>query len=89
MNITTNDMVKRTYQELFEIWRHCLIGDRFTDPQEGVADELGTFFASIMRFFDRMRYNRVETAVGEQIQRLMVLTKKVLSRIARSIHGDP
>jgi hypothetical protein len=60
----------------------CLIGDRFTDPQEGVADELGTFF-------DRMRYNRVETAVGEQIQRLMVLIKKVLSRIARSIHGDP
>jgi hypothetical protein len=22
MNITTNDVVKRTYQELFEIWRH-------------------------------------------------------------------
>jgi 2-polyprenyl-3-methyl-5-hydroxy-6-metoxy-1,4-benzoquinol methylase len=43
MNTTTNDVVKRTYQELFEIWRHCLTGDRFTDPQKGVADELGTF----------------------------------------------
>jgi 2-polyprenyl-3-methyl-5-hydroxy-6-metoxy-1,4-benzoquinol methylase len=44
MNTTTNDVVKRTYQELFEIWRHCLTGDRFTDPHEGVVDELSTFF---------------------------------------------
>jgi 2-polyprenyl-3-methyl-5-hydroxy-6-metoxy-1,4-benzoquinol methylase len=44
MNITTNDVVKRTYQELFEIWRHCLTGDRFADPHEGITDELSTFF---------------------------------------------
>jgi 2-polyprenyl-3-methyl-5-hydroxy-6-metoxy-1,4-benzoquinol methylase len=44
MTIVTSGMTQRTYQELLEIWRHCLTGDRFTDPHEGVFDELGTFF---------------------------------------------
>jgi 2-polyprenyl-3-methyl-5-hydroxy-6-metoxy-1,4-benzoquinol methylase len=44
MTIVTNSTTQRTYQELLEIWQHCLTGDRFTDPHEGVFDELGRFF---------------------------------------------
>lgn len=44
MTIVTSCTTQRTYQELLETWRHCLTGDRFTDPHEGVFDELGTFF---------------------------------------------
>jgi SAM-dependent methyltransferase len=35
---------QRTYQELLDIWRHCFTGDRFSNPQEGVVDELSKFF---------------------------------------------
>lgn len=44
MVIARNCTTQRTYQELLEIWRHCLTDGRFTDPYEGVIDELGTFF---------------------------------------------
>ena len=44
MNIEKSNITKRTYQELCNIWQHCLTGDRFTNPHEGIFDELGTFF---------------------------------------------
>lgn len=44
MTIVTSDTTQHTYQEFLEIWRHCLTGDRFTDPHEGVFDELGRYF---------------------------------------------
>jgi 2-polyprenyl-3-methyl-5-hydroxy-6-metoxy-1,4-benzoquinol methylase len=44
MTIVTNYTTRYMYQELLEIWRHCLTGDRFTDPHDGVFDELGRYF---------------------------------------------
>lgn len=44
MDIVTSCTKQRTYQQLLNIWQHCLTGDRFTDPHEGVVDELSRFF---------------------------------------------
>jgi 2-polyprenyl-3-methyl-5-hydroxy-6-metoxy-1,4-benzoquinol methylase len=44
MTIITNFAKQRTYQDLLDVWRHCFTGDRFTNPQEGVVDELSKFF---------------------------------------------
>lgn len=51
--------------------------------------ERSRFNASLVGFLDHMRHNRFETAVGEQVQRLRLLAKKMLSKIALSIHGSP
>jgi 2-polyprenyl-3-methyl-5-hydroxy-6-metoxy-1,4-benzoquinol methylase len=44
MNAVTSYFTQRTRQELMDIWRRCLTGDRFTDPYEGVIDELSRYF---------------------------------------------
>ena len=44
MDIVTSCTKQRTYQQLLNIWQHCLTGDLFTDPHEGVVDELSRFF---------------------------------------------
>ncbi len=44
MDTVTSSTTQRTCQELLDIWRHCLTGDRFTDPHESVIDELARFF---------------------------------------------
>jgi 2-polyprenyl-3-methyl-5-hydroxy-6-metoxy-1,4-benzoquinol methylase len=44
MDIMTNLTTQLTRQELLDIWRHCLTGDRFTDPHEGIFNELGKYF---------------------------------------------
>ena len=43
MSIITNK-TQRTRQELLDIWKKCLTRDCFTDPHEGVFDELGSYF---------------------------------------------
>jgi 2-polyprenyl-3-methyl-5-hydroxy-6-metoxy-1,4-benzoquinol methylase len=44
MVIVTNSTTQSTHQELIDIWRQCLTGDRFSDRHEGIFDELGRFF---------------------------------------------
>lgn len=44
MTIARSYATQRTYQQFLDIWQHCLSGDRFTNPQEGVIDELSRFF---------------------------------------------
>ncbi len=44
MTTATSCTTQRTYPELLDIWRHCLTSDRFTDPYEGIIDELGRYF---------------------------------------------
>jgi 2-polyprenyl-3-methyl-5-hydroxy-6-metoxy-1,4-benzoquinol methylase len=44
MDNITSHATQRTYQELLDIWRQCLAGDRFSDPHEGVRDELARYF---------------------------------------------
>jgi 2-polyprenyl-3-methyl-5-hydroxy-6-metoxy-1,4-benzoquinol methylase len=44
MDIATSTTTQHTSQELLDIWRHCLTRDHFTDPYEGVIDELSKYF---------------------------------------------
>ena len=79
MNTTMNTTAKSTYQELFEVWRHCLTGDRFTDPYEGVVDELGTFFKLPP---EQVRYlcNHSAEIVSEEWHRIGQSTSEELYR---------
>ncbi|MBW4646945.1 MAG: methyltransferase domain-containing protein [Goleter apudmare HA4340-LM2] len=44
MDIVTSCPIQLNRQELLDIWRRCLTGDHFTDPHEGIFDELGRYF---------------------------------------------
>jgi 2-polyprenyl-3-methyl-5-hydroxy-6-metoxy-1,4-benzoquinol methylase len=44
MDTNTSCTIQRTYQNLSDIWRRCLTRDRFTDPYEGILEELGRYF---------------------------------------------
>lgn len=44
MNIASSCTIQRTRNNLLDIWRYCLTGDRKADPHEGVYDELSRFF---------------------------------------------